>query len=291
VYADTKYPNLTMEQFIWHDPLFPIFKSKRNSNDIFYAYLDYLRQLKSLEIIWNRYHKGLAICKSFDEFQSKLMEEQNGERILTSNEVHEMKAYEEAKYSLQLDHESFIIYARILMNKASKLAQVLLEDYNLESNSFNDQKKELFKPHNRPYRNENYAKLVRDETHWFDISLRSYRDDLIMHTVPRIHVVVQDSLGNYRFLSLKSIGGSVDKQQELILLKAKYEEDYPGLKSLNNLQEIIHYIKNHDVKLGRDDIVKFNRTVQSTGGALPEVRYIAEKILMFIEGFAKAFGY
>lgn len=69
------------------------------------------------------------------------------------------------------------------MDKIPRIASALLsEDRNIVTNSFDRHKKYFLEPKRIPYAlNEEYAKLIRESTEWFDMSLVLARDKLVTH--------------------------------------------------------------------------------------------------------------
>jgi hypothetical protein len=141
---------------------------------------------------------------------------------------------------LRVDYVSFLIFACILMDKIPRLAASLLPKDNVPRDSFHRHKDFFLKPNNIPYpANEEYAKLIREETEWFDISLKLARDNLITHGSTYDIQITRRRRKEGTILTLdkiKSSGSEVftEEQKKVIEIKQKYENQYQELKNVEN---------------------------------------------------------
>ena len=101
------------------DPL-QIFHKKREDADFFSQYMDYKQYFDYLHIIWDRMKSDLKLCGS----SHKSVLEHEGE--YTSDDKEKINEHMDAQKLLQLDIESFIMFARILMNKVGKIIESLI---------------------------------------------------------------------------------------------------------------------------------------------------------------------
>ncbi|MCW3997454.1 MAG: hypothetical protein NWF10_02660, partial [Candidatus Bathyarchaeota archaeon] len=137
-----------------------------------------------LEVIWERLavdyqlfnEKMILTNKRFDAFDK-------GEPIESISVAEWQKEIKNSTY-LRLDHFDFLIYSKILMDRFAYLAKLLL-NVDIPFRGFNKQKKFFLKEKNIPFNtDEEYAKYIREETDWFDRSLKLSRDELIVHSLP-----------------------------------------------------------------------------------------------------------
>jgi hypothetical protein len=191
-----------------------------------------------------------------------------------------------------LDSECFFMFARILMDKLAKLAVCLINrtDISIPTNSFTDHKKWLQKTENIPFKpNEEYARIVRDQSNWYDIAVSGIRDKTIVHGNARMRITTYP---NQRITKAVRISSFNEENDQLILIKKKYETRYPELKKVNNLWEVLRYILTHDIELSKADINAVISIIEKTGAELPDIDIVVNKIAKFLQQFAHAFyGY
>ncbi len=86
-----------------------------------------------------------------------------------------------------MDYKSFILFAKILLDKIAKLVSCIYKDNNLlPSDSFTKHKK-YFQDHPHFGKNQAYANLIFNGTNWFDLFLLPIRDKMRIHGNTRIH--------------------------------------------------------------------------------------------------------
>lgn len=154
---------------------------------LYSRYDDYLIHLQYLEIVWRRliadYNIFYECIVTDDRFHKKLQILQSGKPDhpllyhLTERELHEQKKYDTAYKTLKLDYDSFVIFARILMDKVAKLVMCLLNFSSSKhkkpnpEEDFSQHKAFFLRPENCPFTpNEQYAKMIREQTTWYDRS-------------------------------------------------------------------------------------------------------------------------
>lgn len=112
-------------------------KSVEGSCESLYSrYDDYFVHLQYLEIIWNRLitdHNIFRRCyktqKGFYNKVRKLQEQRPNITLdyrLTEQELKEQSQYDRSYKTVKLDYDSFIIFAKILMDKMAKIAVCLI---------------------------------------------------------------------------------------------------------------------------------------------------------------------
>ncbi len=230
---------------------------KKDSEDgqrIFNFYVDCNYRLNAVKIIHTRYHVNVQLLMKLDAQKQQIMN-LHPTNVIRVSELNEQDRQtfnlcSQIEHTVRLDHESFILFSRILMDKIALLARTLIGDENLASRSFNAQK-DWLKKLGSPYsRNPQYASLVKDETDWFDITLKLTRDEFIVHGSPRIMATGFSREGNFTMTSMTSPGYDIKYQEALIKIKRKHEINNPELMKVpDNLWEILRYIQNHDLKL------------------------------------------
>jgi hypothetical protein len=172
-----------LTNFQWSNPLEALTQKYMNNPAVMSADGAYLMYLEFLIVIWVRLINDFQTHDYIHGVVKEKIYSILGKHTLSSEERHILGLNDAAKLSLQVDYESFLIFACILMDKIPRLAQALLvEDPNIPTKSFHKHKEYFMKPDNTPYDlNENYAKLIREQTDWFDISLELARDKLVTH--------------------------------------------------------------------------------------------------------------
>jgi hypothetical protein len=210
---------------------------------------------------------------------------------LSSEEQQESACMKNWESKLMLDYESFIIFSRILMDKIAKLAQCVINPgrNSIPTGSFTDHKAFFLESRNIPFvPNEKYAKLIREQTVWYDLSLATIRDKVITHGNARMRLIpsygheLRNSRPYVRPVKMVRVSSFKEQNDKIYDIKKKYETDYPELKKISNLWEVLDYILSNNVKLSKQDISEVTRIIDSTGARLPDLRIIANNITKFL---------
>jgi hypothetical protein len=219
-----------------------------------------------------------------------------GKHTLSSNQQRIFQDNKASNLVLRIDYESFLIFACILMDKIPRLAASLLHR-NIPTLSFRHHKAFFLKPNNKPYApNEKYAKLIREETEWFDISLVLARDKLVTHGSTYDIQITRRRRKEGIILTLDKVKSSgnedfTKEKEDVIKIKQTYQEQYHELKDVeDNLWEIMYFLMNHDISMDKNDKAIFIDVVHKTGGPLPTPTYIYQKLISFLENFYRAFA-
>ena len=244
-----------------------------------------------LEVIWERLANDYHIFN--DQMiltQKRFDASQKGESI-DSISVAEWQQEMKNRTYLRLDHYDFLIYSKILMDKFAYLAKLLLKE-DISYRGFNKQKKFFLNQKNIPFKtDEEYAKYIREETEWFDRSLKLSRDELIVHSLPLMESIISSPKGTLTLLRT-NWGGSLEKSWEIVKqLKTKYSDKYPELNNVHdNVFEILKFlIDNPEIKLDQEDKQKFLECFRNTGSKLPDINLLADKIIVFASFFGEHF--
>ena len=99
------------------------------------------------------------------------------------------------------------------MDRIARVAQLVLGKYNIPSSSFNEHKKFFLKPQNIPYHtNEDYAKLIREKTDWFDNFLKASRDKIMVHSDIPWSGTKSSATGGLKLTRMNILGSSSLKE-------------------------------------------------------------------------------
>lgn len=278
--------------FRWFDPLRGV--DARGDRDVlFYPYMAYSRQLQYLQAIWNRLRSDYSSYAQFYDFQTRAFEHRVGYSLSTEEQLEYQRGLETI-LMLDLDHDSFIIHAKILMDKIGELTALLLRKHpNPPPKSFHRQRQFFLRCENAKYPpNQEYAELVRN-TDWFEICLSSARDVMVVHSIPNIGGMYFSSREGkitplrYRWEWNPTIEA---KSRELASLKEKYASKYAELKTIDNYWLLVDFFVNHDLELEKPDVYKISSIIRTTGGYLPDLNILATRVIGFLEKTASAFG-
>jgi len=79
-----------------------------------------------------------------------------------------------------------------------------------------------------------------------------------------------------------------EENDKIIEMKKKYEPNYPDLKNIFNLWEVLDYFLCNNVKLSKQDKSDVIQIISSTGARLPDLRFLANNINKFLHDFYQA---
>lgn len=281
-----------LREFKWTDPLGSICGkcTEMQGNKYTNAILAYDSYFRHLLAIWARYTSEIQeylICR---DTWTKIAPEFTGIRDLSPEEWDLYRIEGTLMRLLQLDYESFVIFAKTLMDKTCTIAGLLLNDRNIPTQSFTDHKKFFVKSQNNPYiTNETYGKLIREETDWFDNCLVVSRDKIMVHSgIPwgGVGISAKDGI---RVSKTNMLSGADLKDQIycMMSLKQSYIDIYPELANVSDdLWSLIQFFMTHNIKLKPEDKNLFYQTVHKAGADLPSLRYIAGCMLDFLKKVA-----
>jgi hypothetical protein len=295
---------LDLEGFRWSNPLKKLQKEKENSAcPAFYnIYLDYEDYLVFLAIIWDRLREDYRKFNEYSDFHDKISEKAKSLPEwslyrLSPDEVQESFNLNHWESKLMLDYESFIIFSRILMDKLAKVAQCVINagQNSIPTESFTHHKKFFLKSENIPFTlNEKYAKIIREETEWYDLSLAAIRDKIVAHGNARMRSIpyylreLRNIRPYTRPTKMVRLISFTEENDKIIEIKKKYEPGYPDLKNIFNLWEVLDYFLCNNVKLSKQDKSDVIQIISSTGARLPDLHVLANNIQKFLHGFYEA---
>jgi hypothetical protein len=278
--------------FSWYDPLSGL-DSMKDRGLTFYAHHGYLRQLRYLEAIWKRLTADYRNVGLYLEFTEKMTSHSVG-YTFSKEEMSEYQRRLDSILLLDLDYDSFIIHAKILMDKVSELTVLLLRNQqNQPPKTFSQQRKFFLRPENATYPpNQKYAEIVT-KADWFELCLKTARDMMVVHSIPNFGgMMFSPREGKLRPLRSRTGWSNLldVKSGELTMLKTKYETRYPELKKIDNYWLIADFFMNNDIELEKPDMFVISKTIRETGCYLPDLNYLATHVMAFLGQTAMAFG-
>jgi len=283
-----------LKNFQWSNPLILLGNkcTEKRGNKYTNAFLAHDSYIRYILAIWFRYVLEL---EQYMNYRKQWNDSRNRSPGIYEMSPEDWELYHHQNVlmtQLQLDYESFIIFARILMDKSVAIAKLLLDDNRIPIKSFNDHKDFFLRPSNIPYHlNDEYGRLVREQTDWFDNCLKPTRDKVMVHSNVPWTGTHESSEGGIQFMRTNILSGqSLELEHErMINLKHRYRPIYPELDKIDTLWEIIEFFMNHNVKLEPEDAGKLYQTIEKTGANLPSLKFIASNILDFQKSFAEIF--
>jgi hypothetical protein len=146
---------------------------------------------------------------------------------------------------------------------------------------------------NIPYTpKEDYAKLIREQTDWFDNFLKPSRDKIILHSDLYWTGTRQSATKGTRLVKADILSGSslTDQVETVVSLKRKYVEKYPQLQEVpDNTWEIIEFFMSHNLRLDKKDKAAFYEVVHKSGSTFPPLHHLACCVQNFLTDFSKVF--
>jgi hypothetical protein len=296
---------MSLARFIWSNPLRNLYEEKKRSKhpDFYNIYLDYEDHLVFLTIIWDRLKEDYTNFNEYSDFHEKLsnkarnLSEGSFPYRLSREEVQELSNLRNWEMKLFLDYESFIVFSNILMDKVGKLATYIIDTGPklIRTKRFTDHKKLFLQSDNIPFApNEKYAKLIREQTEWYDLSLAAIRDKVIVHGNARMRSIpyyARQLRGNKPYsrpIKMVRVSSFIQQNDKIIEIKRKYESKYPDLKNIYNVWEVLTYILDNNVKLSIQDKSEVTNIISSTGARLPDLVVLATNISKFLQDVYEA---
>ena len=197
-------------------------------------------------------------------------------KILSSETQHtdesvslEMKEHGLSKV-LEVDIESFILFARRFMDMAAKHIEeqiALPKGMISEEDGFTEHKAFFMK--NRTI-NPTYSKFLEDKTYWYEQELLMYRNKIFVHGKPFKTITKVSPHSGISFIKVAEIPplDGVDKRT-FLRIKGDYEKQYPVLHVSENpyemMNDFLREISIHDIKLNQSDLDEIKATVSRSG--------------------------
>lgn len=171
-----------LDDFIVKDPFYQIYLKKRDESN-FYVHTDYSDYLQYLNIIWSRIKKTYGSNGISYPQEMELSSKQTREK-LSEEEIIKLQSLATYGYNqltiLSCDIETFILFARRFLDKVGKLVEalIILKPGTHVKNSFSKHK--AFFINNTNY-NEDYSRLLKEQTSWYEQDLLIWRDGILVH--------------------------------------------------------------------------------------------------------------
>jgi hypothetical protein len=279
------YNAFNLKGFFHIDPIRGISSTRSEGTDLTNAYGAYREYLQSLSIVWQRIR---AECKDIGATHARLHKiETDPSR---DEEFHSLMIKEHGLMNvLQRDIETFVLFARIFMDKIGQIIEkvVVLPRGEQQGKSFTDHKKYFgIHPHIHPA----YSNLLQNKTHWYEQELILLKDKIFAHGKPLVTYTAISADSGIRFTRRGMAGGSPLKdryKKKLLSIIAKYEHLHPSLWVTRNeygmLYDFLRQIRKYDYKLDKADLDVIGDIVTETGASFDQD--LLESIAMHIEDF------
>jgi hypothetical protein len=234
----------TLKDFFQHDPF------HRTSGTIT-AFSNYSGYLQSLGIIWQRIKDGSRAVGDCHAQVNKIL---SSEKQHTDESVSlEMKELGLLKV-LEVDIETFILFARRFMDMVAKLIEEHIappKGMILEEDGFTEHKALFTKEHSI---NPIYSKFLEDKTYWYEQELQMYRNKIFVHgkplkTLPKVSP--HSGISFIKVAGLTPLEG--DNKRTILKIKRDYERHYSDLHISENpyevMNELLREVSIHDIIL------------------------------------------
>jgi hypothetical protein len=275
-----------LKDFFHIDPIREISSTRSEDTDLTNSYGAYREYLQSVSIVWQRIR---VECKDIGAIHAHLHKiETDPSR---DEEFHSLMIKEHGIMNVfQRDIETFVLFARIFMDKIGQIIEklIVLPRGKQPGKSFTDHKKyfDVYHPRVHP----EYSNLLQNKTHWYEQELLLLKDKIFAHGKPLITQAVVSSESGVRFTRRRMAGGSPLKdhhKKKLLPIIAKYEHIHPSLMVTRNeygmLDDFLLQIRKHDYKLDKADLNVIGNIVTETGASFDQ--RLLESIAMHIEDF------
>ena len=74
-----------------------------------------------------------------------------------------------------------------------------------------------------------------------------------MRSIPFYHREIRNSRPYLRPIKVVRISSFGKQNDEIVVIKKKYEDRYPDLKNISNLSDVLDCFLNNNIKLSKDD--------------------------------------
>lgn len=251
-------------------------KQEGGSNYVMYA--DYEQALQYLREIWNRLQAeywNMYLLRSRITF----VMESDPNNALVKEDVRNAQL-------IELDTESFIIFANRFMDKIGKGIERMIkpDDGKQVKAGFKEHIAFFTKPENRHY-NADYSKYLSGNTSWYNL-LSLMRDKLIEHGKNFYSSLYISQ--NHGIMYMK-IDDGMDRPRNISIIDAKTLDQiwqkYPQVQTVLRVQpwRIVRHIMKNNIDLSEEDFKKFTEICTRMGGFIDAVgmarnveRFLAE---------------
>jgi hypothetical protein len=106
-----------------------------------------------------------------------------------------------------------------------------------------------------------------------------------MRSIPSCVRELRNSRPYTRPIKMVRVGWLNEENDKIIEIKKKYESDYPDLKNIFNLREVLDFFLCNNVKLSKQDKSEVIKIITSTGARLPDLCVLDNNIQKFLRDF------
>ena len=267
------------------------------ADDLEGAFVRYNLKYTHLSLIWERLSASVLL---FDAQSKAMMDSAARGGNLSKEEEKVMHLAVEAGIPYSLDYEDFFIHAKILLDRAIFFIRFFYPDLkNVKeikdvTSDFTGHR--LFFLRTNPYQNdEEYGKYVRENTAWYESTLRNYRNKFVIHDKELIGAGMLHNPGESprqirRPAKMPTEEDSKKHREMLLVMREKYLEVVPKLKGTPvNIWELLDVFDANSAQLKPEDRVILNDLHVFMGGKMPELNLLLTSIMEFMRFFAQHF--
>jgi predicted DNA binding CopG/RHH family protein len=277
-----------LKDFFNEDPLRAIYSKRREDTYLLNAYLDYKLDLEFLRIAWQRLKQG---CKEVGEIDIRIREIPPSSKNYDNEAASLWLRQIELVNILQHDVRSFIVTARVIMDKLAKIITKLLgrSPGKGQKVSFTRHKEGLPKYYPDIY--HVYLDFLQNRTYWYEQELLLLRDKVLVHGNTFITPWGVSLEKGVIIMKRSELVGVLKEEdyKDLLDIKRKYEDKYSNLTVTENsslmLDEFLQQSRRLNIKWDKADLNKITDIVSSFGIMIDE-DYL-ESIAHHLEDFMK----
>jgi hypothetical protein len=287
---------MPLPKWDWPNPLTPFLEDledklpPQEKEDFEGAIVRYNLKYNHLSVIWARLSASVLI---FDARSKIMMDAAKRNGRLSSEERKLMHLAVEAGIPYSLDYEDFFIHSKILLDRAVYFIRFFypelkdvkeIKDVTTDFTGYR-----LFFLRTVPYRrDEDYARYIRENTAWYESTLRNYRNNFVIHDKDLIGAGTVHNPGESprpirRPAKLHSEEESKEQWEVLLALRERYLEVVPKLKNTPlNTWEVLDVLDSNSALLRPEDRAILNRLHLFLGGKMPDLSNVLNSILEFL---------
>jgi hypothetical protein len=281
-----------LDDFIVKDPFYQIYLNKRDESNFFYIHSDYSDYMQYLNIIWSRIKETYRSIGIIYRQEMDLVSKQTREK-LSEEEIIKLETLATHEHNqlpiLGCDIETFILFARRFLDKVGKLVEalIILKPGTYVKNSFTKHKS--FFIDNSNY-NENYSRLLKEQTSWYEQDLLIWRDGIFVHGKTlntgwvlslSEGILIRKAIGVYQI--------SIKDTVKFLEIRGRY----PDLKITENPFMMIDNFRNeisrHNIVMDQKDTDDLKDIISKTGTTL-NISEVAKNIKNYVEKTAMIFN-
>lgn len=295
---------MPLPKWDWSNPLIPFLEHletkvpESEKDDLEGAFVRYNLKYIHLSLIWTRLSASVLI---FDARSKTMMDSATRGGNLSKEEAKVMHLAFEAEIPYSLDYEDFFIHAKILLDRAIYFTRFSypdlkdVKDIREVTTDFTGHR--LFFLMTNPYQNdEEYGKYVRENTAWYESTLRNYRNRFVIHDKDLIGAGTLHNPGESPRQIRRPARSPTEEDSKthwemLLALREKYLEKVPRLKGTPlNVWELLDVFDAHSVLLRPEDRRTLNELHLFMGGKMPDLSSLMNSMLDFLRFFGEHFS-